>query len=95
MKDSGWAPEQASVKDGGAVDNVVRWREMVGMEIPEDLYQQGMREWHHDLPRDMARDIYAPLEETAQRISEAGGRVEMGDGFRDMMRFRRADREFE
>lgn len=95
VKGSGWNPEQASVKDGASVDNVVRWREMVGMEWPEEDYQAYCREFHVDLPRDMARDIYAPLQETADRVREAGGTVELGDGFREMMRFRRADREFE
>ncbi len=95
VRADGWAPEHSSVKDGGTVDNLVRWREMVGAEIPQDFYIELMREFHHDLPRDMARDIYAPLEETAQRVSEAGGRVELGDGFQEMMRHRRSDTQFE
>lgn len=95
VKGSGWNPEQASVKDATPADNVVRWREMVGMECPEELYQEAMREWHHDQPLDMVRDIYAPLEETADRVRESGGRVEFGEGFKEMLRFRRQDRQFE
>lgn len=95
VKSSGWAPEASSVKDGGTLDGAVRWREMIGMKCPEEDYQSYMREFHHDQPRDMARDIYAPLEETAQRVREAGGRVEMGDGFTEMMRYRRQDKQFE
>lgn len=95
VEGTGWAPEQSSVKDGGNPDNVVRWREMVGVEIPEEEYQAIMREFHHDQPLDMARDIYAPLEDTAARIREGGGRVEMAEGFREMIRHRRSDRQFE
>lgn len=95
VRSAGWAPEAASVKDGGTLDGAVRWREMIGMQCPEEDYQDYMREFHHDQPRDMARDIYAPLEETAQRIREGGGKVELGDGFQEMMRYRRPDRQFE
>lgn len=91
----GWAPEQASVKDGAHNDGYVRWREMIGAEIPEEEYQAYMREFHHDQPRDMMRDIYAPLQETAERVREAGGRVELGDGYAEATRFRRPDRQFE
>lgn len=92
---SGWSPEQHSVKDGASVSNEVRWREMIGMETTEENYQDTMREFHHDQPLDMARDIYAPLEDTAARIREGGGRVEMSEGFRELTRHRRADRQFE
>lgn len=95
VKGSGWNPEQSSVKDAAPVDNVVRWREMVGLEIPQDEYLQYMREFHHDQPLDMARDIYAPLQETADRVRDSGGRVELGDGFQEMMRRRRSDTQFE
>lgn len=95
VKGTGWAPEQSSVKDASAPDNVVRWREMVGMECPVDLYLEHLREFHHDQPRDMVRDIYAPLEETADRVRESGGRVEFGEGFQEMARYRRQDFQFE
>lgn len=96
VKAAGWNPEQSSVKDAAPVDNVVRWREMVGAEIPEDEYYQIMREFHHDQPLDMMRDIYAPLEETADRVRESGGKVEFGDGFQEAMRGRRrSDVQFE
>lgn len=95
MKGTSWAPEQASVKDGASVDGTVRWREMVGMECPEELYQEYMREFHHDQPRDMVRDIYEPLQETGERIRDAGGNVTFDEGFREMMRFRRPDKQFE
>lgn len=92
----GWAQaSDGSIKDGAGVDGFVRCREMIGMEIPEVEYQRAMREFHHDLPRDMARDIYVPLQETQERILDAGGKVEFGDGFREMLRYRRADRQFE
>ncbi len=95
LKGTGWAPEQASVKDGSSPDNYVRWREMIGMQCPIDLFMEHMKEFHDDQPRDMVRDIYAPLEETADRARESGGRVEFGEGFREMMRFRRQDTQFE
>ena len=95
VKSAGWAPEASSVKDGGAVDGAVRWREMIGMECTDEDYQIYMREFHFDAPRDMARDIYAPLEEMAGRVREAGGRVEIGDGFQEMLRYRRQDKQFE
>lgn len=92
----GWAPEQHSVKDGSSTDGLVRWREMVAMETTAENFADYMREFHRDQPRDMVRDIYAPLEETADRVRESGGRVEFGEGFREMIRQRpRADREFE
>lgn len=95
VKSSGWNPEQASVKDGGSADGTVRWREMVGMQVPEEEYQAYMREFHHDAPRDMASSIYDGLNETGERVREAGGKIELGEGFREMSRFRRADRQFE
>lgn len=95
VRSAGWAPEAASVKDGGVLDGAVRWREMIGMQCPEQDYQDYMREFHHDQPRDMARDIYAPLEDTAQRIRDGGGRVELAEGFQEMTRYRRPDRQFE
>jgi hypothetical protein len=95
LKTEGWAPEQSSVKDGGAPDNTVRWREMIGMECSEDDYQAYMREFHHDQPIDMERDIWAPVLAEKERIHDAGGRVEFGEGIRDMLKHRRADRQFE
>ena len=95
LKGAAWAPEASSVKDGSAVDGAVRWREMLGMECTEDQYQEYMREFHADQPRDMARDIYAPLQSMAEEIRDRGGKIELGDGFADMARFRRQDRQFE
>lgn len=95
VKGSSWAPEADSVKDGGSIDGAVKWREMLGMQCPEELYQQYMREFHHDQPRDMARDIYAGLNQTADEVRERGGRIELGDGFQEMMKYRRPDRQFE
>ena len=95
VRGQGWNPEQHSVKDGDHNDGLVRWREMVGMEWPEEEYQNYLREFHLDMPRDMAADIYAPLQETAQRIRDGGGSVEMGEGFKEMQRYRRPDKMFE
>lgn len=92
---AGWAPEASSVKDGSQLDGVVRWREMVAMQCPEEDYQDYMREFHHDLPRDMARDIFEPLQDTAERVGEAGGRVNFGEGFKEMQQFKRPPRQFE
>ncbi len=89
-----WTPEAASVKDAAAVDGVVRWREMVGMECPEQLYQQYMREFHHDLPRDMARDIFEPLQDIAERVAGRGN-VNFTEDFKDVQRFRRPPKQFE
>lgn len=90
-----WSPEAKSVKDGGDLDGAVRWREMIGMECTEDDYQDYMREFHHDLPRDMARDIFDPLNETAERVQQGGGRVAFGEGFHKMQTFARPPRQFE
>lgn len=95
IEGTGWSPEQASVKDGAQVTNEVRWREMIAMECPQELYIEYMREFHHDQPMDMVRDIYEPLQETGERIREAGGRMEMSEGFRELLRHRRADNQFE
>jgi hypothetical protein len=90
-----WAPEAASVKDAGSIEGAVRWREMVGMECTEDDYQEYMREFHHDQPRDMARDIYEPLMALQERAGDAGGRITVGDGFKEMQKFRRSPKQFE
>lgn len=95
LKTEGWAPETASAKDATSADGAVRWREMIAMECSEEDYQAYMREFHHDQPMDMEREIWGGLEETQQRITDAGGRVELGEGIREMVRFRRADRQFE
>lgn len=89
-----WAPEDTSIKDAAPVDGIVRWREMVGMECPEALYQQYMREFHHDLPRDMARDIFEPLADMAERVAGRGN-VNFTEDFKDVQRFRRAPKQFE
>jgi len=67
----------------------VRWREMVAMECTEDDYQMYMREFHLDQPRDAMRDIFEPLTEMGERIKEQGGRVEMGDGIKEALRYRK------
>jgi hypothetical protein len=95
LEGTGWAPEQGSVKDGQSVDGVVRWREMIGMEIPEEHYQEYMREFHHDQPMDMVRDIYAPLDAMASEIRERGGHMEFGDGDHNLRRRVRPDKQFE
>src|SRR6185312_12430634 len=93
IKDTaGWTPEQSSVKDGATIDGAVRWREMIALEIPEDMYQEYMREFHHDAPLDMQRGIVGGLQQTGENIRDAGGRVELGDGFENMSRFVRAPR---
>jgi hypothetical protein len=91
----GWSPENDSMKDAKFSDGAARWREMIAMECPEEEYQDYMREFHHDQPLDMVRDIYAPLEETRERIQDAGGRMEFSDGLRNLQKFRRAPRQFE
>jgi hypothetical protein len=91
---AGWSPEAASAKDAASVDGAVRWREMVALECPEELYQQWMKEWHHDLPRDMQRDIFEPLQEIGERVAGRGG-VNFTEDFQAVQRFRRAPRQFE
>lgn len=94
---AGWVPEAASVKDGGPLDGVVKWREMIGMECPEELYQQYMREFHYDLPREAVSDIFEPLAEIDERGRRQGARVTMTedlDAIRQMYR-RRAPTHFE
>lgn len=93
LKTEGWAMN--SVKDARAVDGVVRVREMCAMECTQEDYITLMREFHHDQPRDMARDIYGGLEQTASEVRDRGGKVELGDGFQEMARFRRAPTQFE
>ena len=95
MENANWLPQDNSVKDGSNLDDTVRWREMIGMELPEELYQELMRELHHDLPADRARSIYDPLAEIEERIKEQGGKMELGDGFREMARFVRSPKQFE
>lgn len=95
LKTQGWTPEQASVKDGGSADGTVRWREMVGMEIPQDQYLDYMRFFHHEQPREMAASIYGGLEQAASEVRERGGRIDIGDGFGEMARHRRAPAQFE
>jgi hypothetical protein len=95
QEEGAWNPHTHSSKDADSVDDTVRWREMIGMELPEDLYQELMRELHHDLPRDRARGIYDPLADMEERIRDSGGRMELGDGFKEMMKFQRAPKQFE
>ncbi len=95
LKTEGWTGNQSSVKDGSSVGRDVRCRELVGMECTEEDYQSYMREMHFDLPRDMAASIYEGLNEGGERIREAGGRVEIGEGLRDLARYSRPDRQFE
>lgn len=95
VKGSSWSPEASSVKDAASVDNTVRWREMVGMECSEELYQQYMREFHHDQPADMERDIVGQAEAAGEQIRDSGGRIEMGDGWKQMAQHRRAPKQFE
>lgn len=98
LKAQGWTPQaQRPGKDGTSVEGAgtVRWREMVGMECDEELYQQYMREFHHDMPRDQVRDIYAPLNELGERAAEQGGRLDLGDGIREAMKYRKPNRQFE
>ena len=95
VKTAGWAPEAGSVKDGSAIDGAVRWREMIAMEVPMEDYLEYMKFFHHEQPREMAAAIYGGLEQTAAEVRDRGGRVEMGDGFQEMSRFRRAPRQFE
>lgn len=92
---AGWAPEATSVKDGSQLDGAARWREMIGMQCPEEFYQEYMREFHHDMPRDMARDIYEPLMDLQERVKDQGGAIRVGDGFKEMQKFRRQPRQFE
>jgi hypothetical protein len=95
QEEGAWNPHQHSSKDADSVDDKVVWREMIGMELPEDLYQELMRELHHDLPRDRAQAIYDPLAEVEERIRDSGGSMQMGEGFKEMGRFRRAPKQFE
>lgn len=98
LEAEGWVQQQMkSVKDGESVEGkgTARWREMVAMECPEELYQQYMREFHHDLPRDQIRDIYEPLNELGERVREQGGNVRLGDGIQEAMRYRRPNKQFE
>lgn len=92
---AGWMPEASSVKDGSNVDGTVRWREMVAMECTQELYLEYMREFHHDQPRDMVRDIYSGLQQTAEEVRDRGGRIEFGDGFGELARNRRPPSQFE
>lgn len=98
LKAQGWVPQQVRPgKDGAQVadNDTVRWREMIAMECPEELYQQYMREFHNDMPRDSVRDIYAPLNELGERVAEQGGRLDLGDGIREAMKYRRPNKQFE
>lgn len=99
LKTQGWNyAEYNSDRDAGTTsDGNVHWREMIAMEIPEDMYQEAMREFHHDEPYEMARDIMEPFTdgEVNGRIREAGGRIDMAGGSKDMIRFRRPPRQFE
>lgn len=95
VKGQGWNPEESSVKDGSATDGVVRWREMIGMSCPMEMFLQYMREFHHDQPLDMARDIYGGLEQAAAEVRDRGGRIELGEGLQEMARHRRAPTQFE
>lgn len=96
LQDEGsvWHPEDKSVKDAAVVDGHVRWREMIAMECREEDYQAYMREFHHDLPRDMARDIFEPLADMAERVAGRGN-VRFTEDFKEVQRFRRAPKQFE
>lgn len=91
----GWSGGKFSVKDGGTTDGTVRCREMIALEIPEDEYQSIMREVHHDMPRDLVKDIYESLEQAGAEVKERGGRIELGEGFSEMIRHRRPQKQFE
>lgn len=95
IRGAGWAPEASSIKDGSSVDGAVRWREMIGMQCTEDDFQNFMREFHHDQPLDMVKDIYGNLEQASAEVRERGGRIEIGEGLTEMVRFRRPPQQFE
>lgn len=97
IEGAGWAPEAGRVKDGSYMDGAVRWREMVAMQCPEELYQEYMREFHYEMPREAVSDIFEPLAELNERGRRQGARVTMTedlDAIRQMYR-RRAPKEFE
>lgn len=92
LKGEGWFPEAASVKDGGTMDGAVKWREMVAMQVPEELYQEIMQEFHYDMPRDAVANIFEPLAALDERAKMQGGKVTLTedlDGVRRMFRNRR------
>lgn len=92
----GWAPEANSVKDANGVGGEVKWREMIAMEIPEQEYQDYMREFHHDAPYDMVQDIYDPVMAMKERVEDSGGSVQVGSEWsRELLKFKRAPRQFE
>lgn len=95
IKTAGWSPDREVVKDGSTPGGEVRWREMVGMEIPMEDFLAYCREFHHDQPREMAAQIYNDLQGTAAEAAERGGRVDMSEGFKEMARYRRAPTQFE
>lgn len=97
IKGAGWEPEAVSVKDGSYLDGAIRWREMVAMQCPEELYQEYMREFHYEMPREAVADIFEPLAAINERGKRQGAKVTMTedlDAIRQMYR-RRAPREFE
>jgi len=91
---AGWTASAESIKDGAAM-GAVRWREMVGMEIPEDEWLDIMRELHHDMPREMSAGIYEDLQALSATARDKGGIIDLDEGFREMQKFVRAPRQFE
>ena len=91
---AGWTADADSVKDGKA-QGAVRWREMIGMEIPEEDFLDIMRELHHDQPREMASGIYQDLQALSAEAKDRGAVIDLDDGFREMQKFIRPPKQFE
>jgi len=94
IKEAGWAADIHSVKDGG-FKGAVMWREMLGMECPEDLFVDIMRELHHDMPREMQKAIVEGMGDIGDRAKDSGGRVDLDEGFKEMVQFVRPPRQFQ
>ncbi|MFZ5784009.1 MAG: hypothetical protein ACOY4R_27740 [Pseudomonadota bacterium] len=96
MRKEGWDCDEYAVKDAATTyHGCIMWREMVGMECPEELFVDIMREVHHDAPLDQSRSIYDSLDAAGEEARARGGKTTMEPGMAEMIRYVRPPRQFE
>lgn len=95
MRAEGWQSDEYAVKDASSpYTGCVMWREMIGMECPQELYHDIMREFHHDAPMQQARGIYETVESMGDSMGRHGN-ISMEPGMESLRTFSRPPRQFE
>lgn len=83
LKAQGWDPAVYAVKDA-SIPGAVMWREMVGMQIPDDIYQMLMEDTHFTQPQENEASIRDQVLAAQAEVVDRGGRIDVGQGFKDL-----------